>query len=128
MHAVSRSARRTQLRAAVERSWLERNHGAGWPTGRHLSIVEIRSGLDRDPPVLVVTQRPVRIPVRLRWQLIGERSRNQMWGSKVFGHVDEEDEHLHLFVCHLLGGDQKGVIEVVAVQRLLVVGGAGVLR
>ena len=54
--------------------------------------------------------------------------RNQVRRAQLFGNVAEEDKHLQLLVALRSRRHQNSVVEVVAMQILVVVGGAGVLR
>jgi hypothetical protein len=49
-------------------------------------------------------------------------------GPSSWGDVDEVDEHFQLPEPRVVRGDHQRLVEIIPVQRLVVVGGAGVLR
>ena len=80
------------------------------------------------PSLLDVGTVLARVPVRLRWQLRRPGTGQHARRPELRGDVHEVDEHLQMPEPRVIAGNHQRVVQVVPVQRLVVVGGAGVLR
>jgi len=58
---------------------------------------------------------------------LGKGLGDQVRRPKVIRHVDEIDEHLDLLKLQVVGRHDQRVVQVVPMQKLVVVGGAGEL-
>ena len=128
MDRVPGAPRRRHRRAAVERRRRVGDERAGRTGRRHLALVELPVVVHRDPPLVVGDTAAPRVPVRDGRKLGGVALREVVRRPVRLGHVREVDEHLDLLEPHVVGRPEQRVVEVVAVQGLVVVGGTRVLR
>lgn len=113
----------------MERLHAVGDDGSGWAGGGDLVVVPVGMPVGCDPVRMffVVVPAAARVPVRQGRGCRRAFPREQGDRPEVFGDIREVDEHLDLAGRTSVGGDEQGVVEVVAVQGLVVVGCPGVL-